>query len=102
MVHACKHLHYIKKLMGYQCEIIDYRCPAIEERENLEPPHISLFNPKTVYRRVFFWPTLKKKSNNLEDFLAHNAKIGQKYTPDTISLANEHFWWVVILFGEEI
>ena len=79
------------EMMGYQCEIIDYRCPAIEERENLEPPHISLFNPKTVYRRVFFWHTLKKKSNNLEDFLAHNAKIGQKYTPDTISLANEHY-----------
>jgi hypothetical protein len=43
------------EMMGYQCEIIDYRCPAIEERENLEPPHISLFNPKNSFRVVGFF-----------------------------------------------
>lgn len=79
------------EMMGYQCEIIDYRCPAIEERENLMTPRISLFNPKTVYRRVFVWPTLKKKSDNLEKFLENHAKIGKEYYPNTISLVNENY-----------
>ena len=50
------------EMMGYQCEIIDYRCPAIEARENLTVPRISLFKPKSIYRRLFLWPTLKRKA----------------------------------------
>lgn len=79
------------EMMGYPCEIIDYRCPAIEERENLTVPQISLSDPKSVYRRLFIWPTLKKKSDNLEGFLEKNAKISKEYTPETIKLANERY-----------
>ena len=79
------------EMMGYQCEIIDYRCPAIESRENLTIPQISLFKPKSVYRRLFLWPTLKRKADNLEIFLRNNAKISEEYTPDTISFANENY-----------
>lgn len=79
------------EMMGYQCEIIDYRCPAIEARENLTVPQISLFKPKSVYHRLFLWPTLKRKANNLEIYLANHAKISEEYTPDTITFANENY-----------
>lgn len=69
--------------LGYECEIIDYRCPAIEARENLKGKFFSL-NPKQLVRNIFFIPNYKKKAEVLFEFLKVNMKLSSSYTPDNI------------------
>lgn len=69
--------------LGYECEIIDYRCPAIEARENVNGKILSL-NPKKLVRNIFFMPNYKKKAEALFEFSKENMKLGSSYTPDNI------------------
>lgn len=76
--------------LGVPCEIVDYRCPAIERRENLDK---SLFSatPKELIRNLLFMPGYKKKAEMLLGFAKSNMILSQPYTPDNITLANDEF-----------
>lgn len=76
--------------MGCECEVIDYRCPAIEIRENLKPKR-NIFHIKELARRILIQPTLTKKSRRFEAFTKANMVLSVKYTPKTIHDANKMY-----------
>lgn len=82
-------LHSTVEKLGYACELIDYRCPAIEEREGIQK-HYSFF-PKDILRRILYQPITNRKYKSLLSFLETNAHIGKAYTPQTIAQANEAY-----------
>lgn len=59
--------------LGFTCELIDYRCPAIENRENLKPVY-EFFSIKDWYRRVFVQPVYDKKAREIELFTSQFMK----------------------------
>ena len=73
--------------LGCACELIDYRCPAIEEREGIQKRNLSSF--KDILRRILYQPITNKKYRSLTGFLETKAKLGEPYTPQTIVQANE-------------
>ncbi|MBQ8797853.1 MAG: polysaccharide pyruvyl transferase family protein [Oscillospiraceae bacterium] len=75
--------------LGYNCELIDYRCPAIEEREGVQKHY--LFTPKDILRRILYQPITNRKYKSLLGFLEKNAQIGMEYTPATIQKANDAY-----------
>ncbi len=81
--------------LGYECEIIDYRCPAIESRESLKPTR-SIFNPKEIARRILIMPALNKKAENLVRFSNDNMKLSEKYLPNSISQAELNYDKIIV------
>jgi len=90
--------------LGYECEIIDYRCPAIEEREKLENQGIKSL--KAVAKFVLLQPAINRKARALADFTNENMRVSHAYTPDTIaSCASEYSKIIVgsdIVWGRDI
>lgn len=72
---------------GYDCEIIDYRCPAIEERENLENIGFSL-SPRKIGRAILLQPALNKKAEEIKKFSKIKMRLSPPYSPHTIANAN--------------
>lgn len=66
--------------LGYNAQIIDYRCPAIEKRENLSPNY-SLYNIRDVYLKFFVQPYYEKKAKSLATFTEKNMKISNPIFP---------------------
>ena len=58
--------------LGFNCEIIDYRCPAIEKRENLQNKHGH--DIKSLMKRILLQPALDKKAASLVSFSAKHMK----------------------------
>lgn len=81
----------LKKIqdLGYDCELMDYRCPAVEERERLmSKGRLSL---KEIIRQIIYQPTIKKKYKNLMSFLTKEVKMSVAYWPGTIDEANKQY-----------
>ena len=76
--------------LGYPCEIIDYRCPAIENRE-FKKPRTKISSLKQLVKAMLLNPTLHIKSDHMQRFLSDNAKVSCPYTPDTIHRANTQY-----------
>lgn len=87
------------------CEIIDYRCPAIEDRENLNKPVLSK-NIKNTLRNVLFLPGYKRKASEMNLFIKNNMKLSEVYYPDTIFRASSKYKKVFvgsdIVWGRDI
>ena len=75
--------------LGYNCELIDYHCPAIEAREGLA--NCYPFTLMGFARRVLYQPITNRKYKSLLGFLEKNAKFSMTYTPQTISQTNEAY-----------
>lgn len=91
--------------LGYECEIIDYRCPAIEYKEKLKIEW-HLTKPKEIVKNILFQPTLNKKASSLQKFIADNMNMGNMYTPDTISRVEQNYSKIIvgsdIVWGRDI
>lgn len=91
--------------LGYNCEIIDYRCPAIEARENLNSKKVG-FNLKKIARRILIQPSLKAKAKELETFTNSKMNVSQTYHSDDIVNANEEYQKIFvgsdIVWGRDI
>lgn len=74
--------------LGCDCRVIDYRCPAIEERENLKLKLLPL-NIKLIIRQLLFWPLYKKKAAVLDDFARAHLTLTKAYTPASIRCIND-------------
>lgn len=80
------------KLKSLGCEpmIIDYRCPAIERREQVQ--HIKDFSsPKAILKELLLQPYISKKANELYRFTNNHMFLSQPFYPDTIINATEMF-----------
>lgn len=75
--------------MGYDCEIIDYRCPAIEKRESLNKSRGR--GVKNLLKNILLQPALERKARALSDFSAANMCFSRSYTPADINEANFDF-----------
>lgn len=66
--------------LGYRSQIIDYRCPAIEKRENLESNY-SLTSIRDIYLKFFVQPYYNKKAKSLFKFAEKNMQTSNPIFP---------------------
>ncbi len=77
------------KDLGGDCDLIDYRCPAVENREG-----IGKFYDKTLKKtiiRLLQMPHKKKKYASLMGFLKQSVNFSNPYVPATIGSANDEY-----------
>lgn len=77
--------------MGYDCELVDYRCPAIEKREGIDEKLILNQSLKNIVKSILFQPKKKKKYKALQDFSNNNMRLTKPYTPNTIIEIDEKY-----------
>lgn len=76
--------------MGYNPVIIDYRCPAIEKRENLQRKK-DYSSIKSIAKELVFQPVVKKKGEELESFVHQKMKLSKAYNKKTIRETQDCF-----------
>ena len=82
-------LHKAVTDLGYPCDLLDYRCPAIEDQEGIGSK--GPFTVKGLLCNVIYGPSIKRKSRNLLSFLQKNATLSDSYTPETIRQTNAKY-----------
>ena len=93
------------KDLGYDCSIIDYRCPAIEKRENL---NTRLFSGsiKIVLRNLLFLPLYKRKEKSFSEFINKYLVLSKPFYPQTIKDATKEYDKIIvgsdIVWGRDI
>lgn len=91
--------------LGYDCEIIDYRCPAVEKRENLNTS-INFFNIKSLIKYFLFQKTINKKGDKLKEFLNDNMRISSSFFPEEMSKVEGQYDKIIvgsdIVWGRDI
>ena len=75
--------------LGWECELIDYRCPAIEAREEINSR--MSFNLRSIAKSILYQPIIAKKYRQLLNFLGKNAVLSRSYYPATIDEANHDY-----------
>lgn len=70
--------------LGFECEIVDYQCKAILNREQFGSHRFSL-NPKQILKEFLVYRFLRKKYKNLKTWLAENTHISRKFVKSTIT-----------------
>lgn len=88
--------------LGYNCEIIDYRCPAIEKRECL----IVKFSLKGILKYCLFQRKIIKKSKEIQKFLLKYTKLSAEYNPSNIKKSEKEYKKIIvgsdIVWGRDI
>ena len=75
--------------LGIEYELIDYRCPAIENREGIS--FGKQWSLKNVMRGIIYQPFINKKYTSLMSFLNSKVKISRPYSPGDILEANNYY-----------
>ena len=73
--------------LGYKCDIINYQCKAITEREDIRNRKF-LMNPRNLLKEIFVNRILRNKYKELYGWLTSNAKISRRYDRHNISNAS--------------
>ena len=76
--------------LGYDCEIVDYQCKAIIEREQFGKEPFSL-KPRQIIKNLLINRPLRKKYSNLMSWLLTNAKIGERYDKSNVKESSAHY-----------
>lgn len=92
-------LYYVVKQIGYDCEVIDYRCKKVDDVE-LPKKKPSSLNVKDVISFILFNKNIKYKYLNLHSFLCERMKLSPQYNHDNIHTANERY--DIFLVGGDI
>lgn len=87
-------LYYKITSMGYDCELIDYRCPAIEERENLKKS--SIHSVKDIAKYLLIQPAINRKAKALSQFSEQHMRRSKIYTPDNIIDSNDEYDKIIV------
>lgn len=76
--------------LGLDCEIIDYRCVAVEQRESLvEKKHFSSLKDYITYHIIH--PIIVKKYRSLLNDLREKTVLSKPYTRETIKESNDEY-----------
>lgn len=98
-------LYYKIVSLGYLCEVIDYRCPAIEQRERLDAVRFSL-KPKELFINKFVRPKQRQKVKKLNEFVNDHVCLSTPYSPETINEAKDRYDKIIcgsdIIWGRDI
>lgn len=81
--------------LGYDAEIIDYRCPAIEERESLSKK-INGFDLKKIAYKILLQPAQLRKAKSLQAFSTKTLTFSDVYFPNTIENANARYDKIIV------
>lgn len=91
--------------LGYDCEIIDYRCEAIETAENLKVK-LDIKYPKEIIKTILFQPIQNKKAKEFRRFTFTHMKLSRPCNENDISdLENNYDKIIVgsdIVWGRDI
>lgn len=77
------------ELLGEKPEIIDYRCKAIEEREQLKNKLV--FTPREIVKRILFFPVVKKKGEQLSAFLQEKTNFSTTVDSSNINQISKQY-----------
>lgn len=69
--------------LSYDCEVIDYRCPAIEKAE-YRNYKLDISNPRELVKTILFQPKQNKKAKQFDLFTSLNMKLSAPYHADSI------------------
>lgn len=90
--------------LGYNAEIIDYRCEAIEQRENIEK--LTKYSIRDIMRNIFMAPVISKKLRCFQVFLYSNMQISKPVFREEIkNIEQEYKKYIVgsdIVWGRDI
>ena len=76
--------------LGYDCEIIDYQCKSIIEREQFGREQLT-FSVRQILKEIFINRQLRIKYKNLKSWLLTNAKVGRCYNKSNIKESCSHY-----------
>lgn len=78
------------KDLGYKCDVVDYQCESIIEREVPKPFQFT-FNLKKIIIEILITPAKRKKYSNLLNFLHSNMTLSERVYKNTIvSIADKY------------
>ena len=83
--------------LGCDCEVLDYRCPAVERREGLAS---KVRGPRDLAKSVLFGPALRRKARALERFSEEHLLRSRPYGPEDINQAGAEY--PMFLVGSDI
>lgn len=81
-------LYECVKRMGYDIDILDYRCSAIENREFAK---INFKDLKSLYRKILYGKSFKEKAREFDAFIKSYAELSKVYTEETVKEANSTY-----------
>lgn len=79
-------LYETVKRMGYDIDLLDYRCEAIEQREFAK---VNFKDLKSLYRKIMYGGSFKKKAKEFESFVNSYANLSRIYTKENVKEAND-------------
>ena len=74
--------------LGYDIELLDYRCQEIENKEFLK---ISIKDIRSIYRYLKYGRGMKKKKASFQSFVDSYARKSEKYDITNVTNANEKY-----------
>lgn len=81
--------------LGYECEVIDYQCENIIQRE-IPKPFTLLQSPKKILLDIFLGTAKRKKYKNLSKFLREKMKVSPRYTKENIKDADDRYDKIIV------
>lgn len=91
--------------LGYNCEIIDYQCESISQREVPQSFHLSL-NPKILLKDLIFGTIRRKKYKELHRFLTHEMQLSSRVVRSSLpKIENDYKKFIIgsdITWGMDI
>ena len=85
--------------MGYECEIIDYKCDSVSSRELTYKKHPNKL--KDILIRSFIWPSTEKKISSCYNFMSQSG-IYSKEHYDRSTIVNANNLYDVFLSGSDM
>lgn len=76
--------------LGYDCEVVDYQCRSLVERELPKPYKLSL-NPRSILKELIVDRVIRNKYHQLLGFLHDNMNLSERYDRSSIKGACSHF-----------
>lgn len=76
--------------LGYECDVIDYQCESIINREIPKPFRFTL-NPKQLIVEILLKPSLRRKYKNLLTFLHENMSLSERVYKDNITAISDKY-----------
>lgn len=95
-VFQVKALQHIISQLGAECDIIDYRCPAIDSQYDFKPIRLNSTLFGAVRANLVLMPFIQKKKRNFQNWMNSYKKTQPIYSKeDLISLDNKYDKFIV-------
>ena len=88
-------LQNIIESLGVECDIIDYRCPAIDNQYNFKPIKLNRTLLSSIRANIVLLPFIKKKKRNFETWMNNYKKTEVIHRKDFTNLNIEYDKFIV-------